>query len=97
DRPVIGALEVGHVDDVHGRKLRHELVVPLAPRVELEARAGIALEEPPELVERLDAPRDDERDRPRLAPDRLGERTPRLPQREVERRALEPPAPAVVA
>src|SRR5205807_2117923 len=36
-----------------------------------------------------------EPDRPQLAPERRGERKPSLPEREVQRRALEPP-PAVV-
>src|SRR5207248_6015869 len=61
--------------------------------IELQARAGITVEEAPELVQRVDALGDDEPDRAGLASERLGERAARLPEREVERRALERPAP----
>ena len=83
---VVQALEVDDVDGAGRGKFRNHLVRPLVARVELEADLRVEL---PQLLHR--ALGDDERDRPRLAPDGVGKRAARLAQREVEGRRLEPP------
>ena len=83
---VVEPLEVDDVDGAGRRELRDDVVGPLVARVELEADLRV------ERAQLRDgALGDDERDRPRLARDGIRERAPRLPERQVERRRLEPP------
>ena len=82
------------IEDAHAAGCReplHERPVPLVLRVELQLELGRGLE-PGESVA---AGRDDEAHRPMLAPERVAEAEAVLPQREVERRTLERPAPVV--
>jgi len=91
----VGALEVDDVHRVQRRELGDEGLVPVAPRVELEARARGELEQAPDRAERgrVGKPeRDDEAHRARLPPEGLRERAPSPAQGEVERGALERPA-----
>jgi hypothetical protein len=94
-RALVGALEVDRRDGAGGGELRQQPVVPGRRRVELEARAGIRREAPRHGLgaRRLTEPqRDDEVDRPRLAPEQVGERAAGLAQREVGGGRLERPA-----
>ena len=98
DRALVGALEVDGVDRTGRAELADERLVPFARRVELEAEGRVALQQERHRVgggRPLDPQGDDEVDRPRLAADGLAQREARLPEREVERRALVGPAPVV--
>ena len=97
------ALQVERVDGARLDQLPDQLVGPVVGRVELEAQGRVDLEP---LADRLDRGdlvgsgrrqphRDDEGDRPRLAPEHLVQRLARLAQRQVERGALERPAAVV--
>ena len=72
---------------------------PARVRVELEAQTGVEgepLVEPRGRGRIAETSRDDERNGPRLSSERRAERASRLPEGEVERRALEAPASVVV-
>ena len=96
DRAAVLALQVDRLDRPELRELGYERVVPRAARVELELQAGVVLEPPADAGARrrvAEVHRHDEADRPHLALDGIGERSARLPERQVERGALEGPAP----
>ena len=89
DRAAVIALEVGDADPTGGRELVDQRARPRAHRVDLELQRRLNGEEAIDVLTR----RDDEADRAILAPDCRTERCARLSEREVERRALEAPAP----
>ena len=103
-RALVVALEVHRVDRAGGGQLGHQLVGPGVGGIELEARAGVALQQRGQLLGRLglalgrrgQAHRDHVVQRPGSAADHLAERLAGLAQRQVQRRRLERPA-AVVA
>ena len=103
-RALVMALEVHRVDRAGGGQLGHQLVGPGVGGIELEARAGVALQQRRQLLCRLgltlgrrgQAHRDHVVQRPGSAPDHLAEGLAALAQRQVQRSRLEGPA-AVVA
>ena len=99
DRAFVLAFEVDGIDRAGLGELGDQLLGPARVRVELEAEGRIEGQprvEPLRGRRVAEPSRDDERHRPRLAPDRVAERPVGLAQREVESRAFESPAPVVV-
>ncbi len=100
-RVLVVALQVERVDRAGLGELLDQGVAPGVGGVELEARAGVALEHAQHAlgglrlvaVERAEPHRHDVGERPQLAPEVLPERRAGLAQREVERGGLERPAP----
>ena len=91
-------LEVDRVDACERLELVEDLVRPVRPGVELEPQAGIEGEERAEPRGRgrvAEPARGHEGHGPRLPPDGLAERSSGLAEGEVERGALERPAPVV--
>ncbi len=89
------SLVVDDVDRSGRRELVHELVRPGGLGVELEAQLWIELQTSAQRLGRgrvAETGRDDEGHRLRRPAEGVAERQPRLPQRQVERRALVGPA-----
>ena len=98
DRAAVLALEVDRVDALELLELGEDVVRPVGAGIELEAKAGVELEKgaEPRRVRWIAEPaRCDEGHRSRIAADGGAERAAGLPEREVERSALERPAPVV--
>ncbi len=90
-RAVVLPLQVDDANPIGLGETADESLAPVARRVELELEPGIELTPTPDLR----PGRDDEPDGPVRTAERLAEGDPALPQREVERGALEGPAPVV--
>ena len=94
----VAALEVDRPHAAQRRPARARSPPSSRRRVELEADARVPLDAPRDPVHRrriAEPERVHERHRPRLAPERLGQRQPGLAQREVQRRRLERPVAPV--
>ena len=90
-RPAVVRLQVEDAHAIGRSEPLHQRAIPVLPHVQLELELGV------QLAVRLDlgARGRDEADGLELTPENVGERAPGLPQREVERGALERPAPVV--
>ena len=92
------ALEVDRVDAAQLDELARSSSSPVGRASSLNCRPGVVLEDRADALRRgriAKSTRDDERDRARLAAHGVPERHALLPQREVERGALERPAAVV--
>jgi len=93
--PLVVALQVGDADPPGVGEVGEQRLVPVGLGVELERHFGIDVEEGLDPVHRLDARADDEPNRIVVAVERPAEARVGLPEREVERRALDGPPPVV--
>ena len=91
-RSLVLSLQIEHAHAPRRGDLAHVLVRPVADRVELELELRVVVEPRPDLEPR----RDDEAHGPILAADHGAKRQAVLAQGEVERGALERPAPVVL-
>ena len=91
-RAAVVRLQVDDADAVERAQTLQKRPVPVRLGVELELELRLDLEPPI----RRGAGRDDEADGTLLAPERLAEAELVLPEREIEERALERPAPVIL-